>query len=95
MPWLKRFASAGKLVDCTDYCRRRALVDDFYAQAQAIGAVPYAARRTLDKLHDQPGAPAGLRRETVGVSAACSTRMAPATLLREVPEHVGAPDMVA
>jgi cysteinyl-tRNA synthetase len=55
VPWLKRFVGAGKLVLCTDYCRRPALIDDFYAKAQAIGAVPYAARRDLDRLTINPG----------------------------------------
>ena len=55
VPWLKKFIAAGKLVLCTDYCRKQALIDDFYAKAKAIGAVPYATRRDLDKLVINPG----------------------------------------
>ena len=55
VPWLEKFVAAGKLVLCTDYCRRPAQIDDFYAKAKAIGAVPYSARRDLDRLTINPG----------------------------------------
>ncbi len=47
---LKRFKGAGKLVLCTDYCRRPAHIDRFYGRAQALGFVPYATVRDLDRL---------------------------------------------
>jgi cysteinyl-tRNA synthetase len=52
---LKRFKAAGKLVLCTDYCRLPALIDDMYRKAQALGFVPYATVRDLDKLIINPG----------------------------------------
>ena len=55
LPALKRFQAAGKLVLCTDYCRRRAHIDRFYRKAQALGLVPYATVRDLDKLVINPG----------------------------------------
>ncbi len=61
-PWSKgdirsisRFRDAGKLVLCTDYCRRRAHIDRFYRLARAGGFVPYATVRDLDRLVVNPG----------------------------------------
>ncbi|MEI6725938.1 MAG: MJ1477/TM1410 family putative glycoside hydrolase, partial [Actinomycetes bacterium] len=47
---LERFRRAGKLVLCTDYCRRPAHIDRFYRLAQAHGFVPYATVRDLDRM---------------------------------------------
>ena len=47
---LERFKGAGKLVLCTDYCRRPAHIERFYRKAQALGFVPYATVRDLDKM---------------------------------------------
>jgi cysteinyl-tRNA synthetase len=47
---LLRFKRAGKLVLCTDYCRRPAHIDAFYRKARALGFVPYATVRDLDRL---------------------------------------------
>ena len=47
---LLRFERAGKLVLCTDYCRRAASVDRFYRLARSRDFVPYATVRDLDRL---------------------------------------------
>jgi len=47
---LQRFERAGKLVLCTDYCRRAAHIDRFYGRARSHGFVPYATVRDLDRL---------------------------------------------
>jgi cysteinyl-tRNA synthetase len=52
---LERFKRAGKLVLCTDYCRRPAHIDRFYRLAQAHGFVPYATVRDLDRMVVNPG----------------------------------------
>ncbi len=49
------FKQAGKLVLVTDYVTRQALIDDFYAKAEAKGYVPYATVRDLDALTINPG----------------------------------------
>jgi cysteinyl-tRNA synthetase len=55
VPALERFEGAGKLVLCTDYCRRSAHIDRFYRKAKALGFVPYATVRDLDKMVVNPG----------------------------------------
>lgn len=55
VPALRRFMHAGKLVLCTDYCRQRAHIDRFYRKARALGFVPYATVRDLDRLVVNPG----------------------------------------
>jgi len=52
---LERFKRAGKLVLCTDYCRRPAHIDRFYREALGSGFVPYATVRDLDRLVVNPG----------------------------------------
>jgi cysteinyl-tRNA synthetase, unknown class len=52
---ISRFRDAGKLVLCTDYCRRQAHIDRFYRLAKAGDFVPYATVRDLDKLIVNPG----------------------------------------
>jgi cysteinyl-tRNA synthetase len=52
---LQRFKRAGKLVLCTDYCRRPTHIDRFYRKAQGVGFVPYATVRDLDKMVVNPG----------------------------------------
>jgi len=52
---LERFEGAGKLVLCTDYCRRPAHSERFYRQAEALGFVPYATVRDLDQMIVNPG----------------------------------------
>ena len=52
---LERFRRAGKLVLCTDYCRRPAHIERFYRKAQANGFVPYATVRDLDRMVVNPG----------------------------------------
>ena len=52
---LERFEGAGKLVLCTDYCRRPAHIDRFYRLARQHGFVPFATVRDLDKLVVSPG----------------------------------------
>ena len=52
---LERFKGAGKVVLCTDYCRRPAHIERFYRKAQALGFVPYATVRDLDRLVVNPG----------------------------------------
>jgi len=52
---LERFKGAGKLVLCTDYCRRPAHIARFYRLARQHGFVPYATVRDLDKLVVNPG----------------------------------------
>jgi len=47
---ISRFRDAGKLVLCTDYCRKQAHIDRFYRLARAGGFVPYATVRDLDRL---------------------------------------------
>jgi cysteinyl-tRNA synthetase, unknown class len=55
VPALERFQRAGKLVLCTDYCRRPAHIERFYRKAQAHGFVPYATVRDLDRMVVNPG----------------------------------------
>jgi cysteinyl-tRNA synthetase, unknown class len=52
---LERFKHAGKPVLCTDYCRRPAHIDRFYGKARALGFVPYATVRDLDRMTVNPG----------------------------------------
>jgi len=49
------FRDAGKLVLVIDYVTEAALIDDFYAKAEARGYVPYAPTRDLDQLTIHPG----------------------------------------
>jgi cysteinyl-tRNA synthetase len=44
------FKAAGKLVLVVDYVTQKSKIDDFYAQAEARGYVPYATVRDLDRL---------------------------------------------
>jgi len=53
--YLDLFREAGKLVLVVDYVTQPALIDDFYAKAQAKGYVPYATVRSLDQLTINPG----------------------------------------
>ena len=52
---LRRFRAAGKLVLCTDYCRRPAAVARVYRRARVNGFVPCVTVRALDRLTINPG----------------------------------------
>ncbi|MGE0481091.1 MAG: endo alpha-1,4 polygalactosaminidase [Phycisphaerae bacterium] len=58
LPYLAIARNAGKAVLVTDYCARRAFVDDSHVQNAALGHLSFAAdRRELDNVPTYPAAP--------------------------------------